>query len=170
MDKPRIYLETSIFSFYYEERKNGEYPVYKAQVRKLFDLIKTGEFKPYTSPVTLQEMNMEADHKKREKMSALLLEYDINILDETDEVNRIARLYIKEKAVSSAWETDAIHIAMTTINSLDFIISLNFTHIARPWTIERVRQVNMREGFGPIGIYKPAEVLEIYEDGTGIYE
>jgi hypothetical protein len=53
---------------------------------------------------------------------------------------------------------------------LDFIVSLNFTHIVRPWTIEKARRVNMREKYQAIGIYKPAEVLEIYEDGTGISE
>jgi hypothetical protein len=50
---------------------------------------------------------------------------------------------------------------MTTINGLDFIVSLNFTHIARPWTVERVRRVNVREGYQGIGIYKPMEVLEL---------
>jgi len=167
---PSIYLETTIFSFFYEERGYGEYPVYKAQVRKLFDLIKSGEYKPYTSPVTLQEIAREMDQKKREKMAALVVEYNVTVLDETDEISRIAALYIQEKAISSGWETDAAHIAMTTVNGLDFIVSLNFTHIARPWTIEKVRQVNMREGYNPIGIYKPAEVLEIYEDSNGIHE
>jgi hypothetical protein len=55
----------------------------------------------------------------------------------------------------------SIKIAMTVVNGLDFIVSLNFTHIARPWTIERVRRVNFREGYKPIGIYKPSEVLEL---------
>jgi len=57
-------------------------------------------------------------------------------------------MYIKEGVVSSSWLTDASHIAITAVNGLDFM--------------------NLREGFNPIGIYKPAEVLEIYEDGTGI--
>jgi len=170
MDKPRIYLETTIFSFYYEERQNGEYPVYKAQVRKLFDLIKAGEYKPYTSPFTFREIAREPDSKKRDKTTALAAEYGITILGESNEVNRIAELYIQQGVISPAWKTDAIHIAMTAVNGLDFIVSLNFTHIARPWTIEKVRQVNMREGYSPIGIYSPMEVLEIYEDSTGIHE
>jgi len=170
MKIPAIYLETTIFSFYYEERRHSEYPAYKAQARALFNLIKAGEYKPYTSPVTLQEIARETDQKKREKMAALAVEYGVTILEETDEASRLAALYIGEKAISPAWETDAAHIAMTTVNGLDFIVSLNFTHIARPWTIEKVRQVNMREGYNPIGIYKPAEVLEIYEDGARIHE
>ncbi|MCL2382590.1 MAG: hypothetical protein FWC64_13545, partial [Treponema sp.] len=62
---------------------------------------------------------------------------------------------------SPAYETDALHIAITTVSGLDFIVSLNFTHIVRTWTIERVRRVNKREGYQGIGIYNPAEVLEL---------
>jgi hypothetical protein len=61
---------------------------------------------------------------------------------------------------------DAAYIAMTTVNGLDFIVNLNFTHIAKAWTIDRIRRVNRREGYQGIGIYKPAEVLKIYEDDT----
>ena len=170
MDKPKIYLETTMFSFYYEDRQYGDYPKYKAQVRKVFDLIKAGEYEPYSSPFTFREILRETDSVKREKMTLLAAEYGVSILAESDEVNRIAWLYVKEGAISPAWETDAVHIAMTTVNDLDFIVSLNFTHIARPWTIEHVRRVNKREGYQGIGIYTPREVLELYEDDTGIHD
>ena len=103
-------------------------------------------------------------------MAALVVNYGIKILNESDEVNRIAALYVQEGAISPAWERDAAHIAMTTVNGLDFIVSLNFTHITRTWTIEHVRRVNMREGYQGIGIYKPEEVLELYEDDSGIHK
>jgi hypothetical protein len=166
MITPRIYLETTMFSFYYEERTAPPYLELKAEVHRIFDLIKAGEYEPYTSPYTLDEIAKETNRRKREQMTALVLDYGVKILDETDEVIRLADLYIREKAVSPAWATDAAHIAMTTVNGLDFIVSLNFTHIARTWTIDHVRRVNRREGYQGIGIYKPAEVLEIYEDDT----
>jgi hypothetical protein len=103
-------------------------------------------------------------------MTALVFDYSVKVLDETDEVIRLTALYIREKAVSPAWATDAAHIAMITVNGLDFIVSLNLTHIARTWTIDHVRRVNRREGYQGIGIYKPAEVLEIYEDDTRLPE
>jgi hypothetical protein len=49
-------------------------------------------------------------------------------------------------------------------NELDFIVSLNFEHIAQAWTIDRVSRVNAREGYKRIDIYKPAEVLKNYEN------
>ena len=167
---PMIYLETTMFSFYHEARHHGDYPKYKAQTRKIFGLIKNGEYKPYSSPIALQEIAREPDPERRKKMAALVAEYGVKILDESDDANRMAALYVQEGAISPAWERDAAHIAMTTVNGLDFIVSLNFTHIVRTWTIEHVRRVNMREGYQGIGIYKPAEVLELYEDDARIHE
>jgi hypothetical protein len=161
MYKPKIYLETTMFSFYDETRDYGEYPKYKAQVREVFERIKSGEYEPYTSSFAIEEIMNETDQKKRERMAALVIEYGVQILDESDETTRLAGLYIQEGAVSSVYETDAAHIATATVNGLDFIVSLNFNHIVRPWTIERVRRVNKREGYQGIGIYKPAEVLEL---------
>jgi len=161
MEKPRIYLETTVFSFYHETREYGEYPKYKAQVREIFERIKAGEFEPYTSIFVTDEIAKEKNTEKLEKIQELITEHDITFLEVTDEVDRIAKLYIQEGAISPTWETDAAHIAMATVNGLDFIVSLNFTHIVRTWTIERVRRVNKREGYQGIGIYKPEEVLEL---------
>jgi hypothetical protein len=169
MEKPKIYLETTMFSFYYEKRTVPPYLELKAEVHRIFELIKAGEYEPYTSLYATREIGNEKDQEKRERMAALVSEYGIKVLDETNEADHLAALYVQEKAISPAWETDAAHIAIATISGLDFIVSLNFTHIARPWTIERVRRVNFREGYKPVGIYKPAEVLEIYEDDTGIH-
>jgi hypothetical protein len=159
-----------MFSFYYEERTAPPYLEYKAEVRRVFDLIKAGEYEPYTSPYATDEIENETNEDKREKMKGLISEYGVVILPAAPEARRLASLYIQERAISPVWATDAAHIAVTTINGLDFIVSLNFTHIVRPWTIEKVRSVNMREKYQGIGIYKPAEVLEIYEDSTGIHE
>jgi hypothetical protein len=161
MYKPKIYIETTMFSFHDETRDYGEYPKYKAQVRNVFKRVKSGEYEPYTSPFTIEEIMNEPNEIKREQMALLITEYGIQVLDESDEVSRLANLYIQEEAISPAYETDAAHIAFATVNGLDFIVSMNFTHIVRPWTIERVRRVNKREGYQGIGIYKPVEVLEL---------
>jgi hypothetical protein len=159
---PKIYLETTMFSFYYEDREYGKYPKYKAQARQIFDRIKAGGYEPYTSTLATDEIDNEKNQEKRENMWRLVSDCGIRVLPaDDDEVKRLAGLYIQEGAVSPAWETDAAHIAVTTFNGLDFIVSLNFNHIARIWTIERVRRVNVREGYQGIGIYKPAEVLEL---------
>jgi len=160
-EKPKIYLETTLFSFYHETRKYGEYPKFRAQVREIFARIKTGEYEPYTSELVLKEITDEMDQANQDQMKALIMEYGIQVLDISDKEDRLADLYIQERALSSAHISDAMHIAITAVHGLDFIVSLNFAHIARSWTIERVRRVNKREGYAAVGIYKPAEVLEL---------
>jgi hypothetical protein len=159
-----------MFSFYHEERTAPPYPELKAQVHRIFDLIKAGEYEAYTSSLVTDEIANEPNPEKREKMAVLFAEYGIKFLDVTNEVKRLAALYIQEGAISASYETDAAHIAITAVNGLDFIVSLNFTHIVRPWTIEHVRRVNARELYKGMGIYKPQEVLDSYEDDSGIFE
>jgi predicted nucleic acid-binding protein len=159
-----------MFSFYYEARTAPFYIEQKAIVRRVFELIRAGVYEPFTSLYTTREINNEPDKDKREKMKALISDCGVVVLPVTEEIERLAVLYIQEKAITSAWITDAAHIATATHNGMDFIVSLNFTHIVRPWTIEKVRSVNMREKYQAIGIYKPVEVLEIYEDSARISE
>ncbi|GHV78736.1 hypothetical protein AGMMS49944_05270 [Spirochaetia bacterium] len=161
MSIPRVYLETTMFSFYYGQETTPEYRQYKADTRAVFALIKAGMYEPYTSLYALGEIEDETNREKRLNMRGLITDYGVKILEPTDETRRLAALYVQEEAVPASHPTDAAHIAITAANGLDFIVSLNFTHIARPWTDERVRRVNVREGYKGIGIYKPAEVLEL---------
>ena len=157
-----VYLETTMLSFYYEERQQEEYIKLKSQVRQIFDLIAAGKFEPYTSTLATDEIDNEPNQKKREKMWQLIADYNIAVLPSgDDEVTALANFYLQEGAVPLDYLTDAKHIAVATVNGLDFIVSLNFAHIARQWTVERVRRVNTRHGYQAIGIYKPVEVLDL---------
>ena len=170
MDTPKIYLETTMFSFFYEKRTAPPYLELKTDVHRIFDLIKAGEYIPHTSIYAIDEIMNESNTRKRELMVALVNEYDVEILPASSEAQWLADLYIQEGAISPLYKTDAIHIALATLSGLDFLISLNFTHITRIWTIEKVRRVNARMKFQGIGIYKPGEVLEIYENSAGLLE
>jgi hypothetical protein len=161
MAVPKIYLETTMFSFYYEERNRPGYLVLKEHTRKVFDLLKTGKYEAYSSSLAVEEIIKEPNLEKQKKMASLITEFGIKILEETSEAKRLAKLYLLERAVPESEPIDAAHIAITAVNELDFIVSLNFEHIVRPWTIERVGRVNLREGYNPIGIYKPVEVLAL---------
>jgi predicted nucleic acid-binding protein len=66
MKVPKIYLETTIFNFPFAD----DAPQYKADTLKLFDEIKAGKFKPYTSEYVLEELNNERNIEKRKKMLA----------------------------------------------------------------------------------------------------
>ena len=128
---------------------------------EIFSRIKSGVYKAYTSIYAAAEINGTNSEAKRKQMRDLIDEYQIEVLPQSDEAERLADLYVAEGAVPPGFPTDALHIAMTTVYGLDFIISLNFEHIAREWTIKKVGAVNIREKYRAIGIYRPMEVLAL---------
>jgi predicted nucleic acid-binding protein len=161
MYKPKVYFETTMFSFYYEERNRPGYLILKEQTRKVFDILKIGRYNAYSSSITISELLKDPNQKKSEKMILLLSEFNIILLEETEQARELTEIYLKEKVVPASEPIDALHIAIATVNGLDYIVSLNFEHLVRPWTIEHVRRINLREGYKPIGLYKPEEVLQL---------
>jgi hypothetical protein len=120
-----------------------------------FHLMKSGEYEPYTSLYAAGEIDDEPNQKKRQNMRNLITDCSIKVREPEGETDRLTALYLNEKAVPESQPTDAAHTAIAAVGGLDFIVSLNFTHIARPWAIERVRRVNGRETYKGIGIYGP---------------
>jgi hypothetical protein len=72
----------------------------------------------------------------------------------------VLRLFIEAGIIPPAYGTDGFHIASATVKGLDFIVSLNFRHIVKRKTIEKVELINFQEGYKRIGIYSPAEVTD----------
>jgi predicted nucleic acid-binding protein len=155
MEKPKIYLETTMFNFLFAD----DSPQYTADTRQLFDEIHAGKFMPYTSAYVIEELDGTENQKRREEMKALIDEFHITVLPASDEIERLASVYLSEGAIKVTYPTDALHIASTAVNELDCIVSLNFQHIVKRKTIEAVALINNREGYRQVGIYQPSEVI-----------
>ena len=150
----RIYLETTMFNYYFDTEREAH-----TDTVKLFEEIKAGKYQAFTSVYAIRELR-DAPPDKMKKMLALVDEYGITTLDFSTEAEQLAEIYVREKIIPSKYGTDSVHIAVATINDLDMILSLNFKHIVRKKTIELTELINIREGYHRIGIYTPMEVVE----------
>ena len=159
MRKQKIYLETTLFNFYFDEDRGF---AHKGTV-KLFDDIAAGKYEVFTSRFVIDELN-NAPKAKREKMLDLILKYDIPILETTEEAVRIADLYIEEKIIPQKYRTDGLHIAIATVNDLDMIISMNFQHIVKRKTKIGTGNINTLNNYRAVEIYSPMEVIEDEND------
>jgi hypothetical protein len=153
---PIIYLETSVFNFPFAD----DAPHYKMETLRLFDEIRMGKFSAVTSRYVIDELAATRDAVKREKMNALIAGYNIKIFEPSDEITRLAEIYVLEGIIPQKFLTDALHIAAATIFNADYIISLNFKHIVKHKTIFETEVVNTREGHKRIFIHTPAEVID----------
>ena len=158
MPKPKMYIETTIFNYYFDKEREAH-----ADTVKLFKEILAGKYEPYTSEYVTNEL-AKAPIKKQKSMLNLLDEYNIILVKASSEAERLANVYIQESVIPAKYTTDALHIAAASVRSLDFIVSLNFRHIVKRKTILMTEVVNVREGYKKIGIFSPMEVVDNEED------
>ena len=152
---PTVYIETSVFNHVFAD----DAPEERRHTLALFEEIRQGRYKPYTSDYVVRELERDST-PKRDEMLALIDEYSITNLPTSDEVERLAWMYVAEGIIPSRFIADSRHIAMASVHDLSFIVSFNFKHIVKRKTIEKTEIVNLREGYKRIGIYSPTEVIE----------
>ena len=154
MNTPKVYLETTLFNFYFDKERDAH--VY---TMKLFNEIRSGKYEFYTSTYVTDEL-AEAPKAKHDKMLGLIDEYGIEVLVPNDETVRIADIYIAQGVIPQKHRTDALHIAVATVYDLDIIVSMNFKHIVKRKTILATGDINKLNGYRAVEIYSPMEGVE----------
>jgi predicted nucleic acid-binding protein len=149
--KIRVYLDTSVISALFDERN----PERKSLTEAFFKEIEN--FEVCISEITVAEIErtpgLELQNKMRETISRF------SILPLTDDVEWLAKEYVRHGAVPESYPEDAYHIAIAVINKTDYLLSWNFKHIVRRKTRDIVRMVNTLNRLRQIEIMTPAELL-----------
>jgi hypothetical protein len=152
--RAKVYLETTIFNRYFEDSRE-----YCAETRALFARILFGEIKAFASVTVLEEID-KAPESKRGQMIGLVQKYDITILEPEENAYTLADLYIDIGIIPLKYRLDGVHIALATINNMDYIVSLNFHHINKLKTKMATEIVNRMKGYGYPFICTPMEVID----------
>jgi len=83
----------------------------------------------------------------------------LEFVNESVESRRLRDCYLAAKVVGPAHATDAHHVALATVARADLIVSWNFKHIVHYDKIRGFNAVNLREGYPPLAIHSPLEVI-----------
>ena len=153
INKLRLYLETTVFNYYFDEDRPGH-----EDVLRLFEAIKADKFEVYTSELVMRELE-RAQEPKRSKMLSLIEDYKPNILKISSKVKHLGQIYIEKGIIPASHLFDSLHVAMASAYEIDCIISYNFHHINRDKTRILATIVNNEEGYGGITIATAKEVL-----------
>lgn len=159
MKKLSLYLETSIFGFYYDDSVVNREK--KDAVRKLFTQIKGGFFGgAFVSILTIAELDRTPDFLKP-KLLNLIKEFEIKEF-KSDNVKEeyLARQYAKKLPIFKKYDNDAMHIATAVAAGVDVLVTLNCKHIVNEQTIMAVNVINKKEGYEKWpDIRRPEEVI-----------
>jgi predicted nucleic acid-binding protein len=149
--KLKVYLDTSVISALFDKKN----PERRSLTESFFSGLK--DFEPHISELTVAEIEKTTDYDLRNKMIEVVSLF--SIVSVSNEVERLTEKYINSGAVSREYREDAYHIAIATINEMDYLLSWNFKHIVRRKTRDIVRMVNSINNLKSIEIMTPAELL-----------
>jgi len=156
----KLYLDTSVINFIFAD----DSPDLQRITIEFFEkFVRRNLYQVYVSEVVIRELEQTADIDQRTRLLNVIAEYELRVLPLTNEANTLAYLYIAEYILPEKKLDDARHIALTTVNQIDILLSWNFKHLANINKQLTVKIINEREGyFYPILLTNPMEVL--YED------
>jgi len=147
----RIYLDTSVISALFDARN----PERKSLTEAFFTEIEN--FEPHISEITVAEIERTPDPELQNKMKEMVSQF--SLLTVTDDVEWLAKEYVRYDAVPESYPEDTYHIAIAVINEMDYLLSWNFRHIVRRKTKDIIRMVNTLNGLSQIEIMAPGELL-----------
>ena len=148
--KLRVYLDTSVFSAYYDERLTDR----QHQTEEFW--ARWDEFEVATSELAQQELAQTPDPVRRAQLQALLT--GVTIYPLTGEIRQLTQQYLQAGVFTPVMLNDALHVAAAVLTRQDILLSWNFKHLVNRRRRARIHEINTALGLPTLEILAPPEV------------
>ena len=150
MKKLRVYIDTSVVGGCHDEE-------FEVPSKKLLAMARDGEITLLVSDLLVTELTAAPEQVK--VMLSGLPETSVEAIGVTTEAAELRSAYMAAEVVGAKHDNDALHVALATVARADLIVSWNFKHIVHFDKIRGFNAVNLREGYLPVEIHSPLEVV-----------
>lgn len=155
MKKLKLYLETSVWNFYFADDAADK----QVATLQFFEQLKQGVYDIFVSDMVFKEI-AKASQKKRELLFDLISEYQPEKLEINAAVLHLVSQYLARGVLPATAEADATHAAVATVYELEALISWNLKHLANLNKMTKINAVNLAEGYvKKLELITPLEVM-----------
>lgn len=135
-----VYIETTVPSYYHETRSSPRIAAWRDVTRQWWDRHRR-RYDLYTSRFVLAEL-ARAPAPKGRRARALLK--GVGVLDEPPGLEEVVVYYIEQKLMPAEAGGDAVHLALASMHSMDFLLTWNCRHLANANKIQHMAVLNGR--------------------------
>ena len=146
----RVYVDTSVVGGYFDVE-------FEEWSKKLIADFRAGRYQAVVSNVVTKEIAAAPDFVR--ELYAEVLSWPAEMVSVDDEALSLVAQYKARGVLSDRFLEDMLHIALATIAEVDVLVSWNFKHIVRLDKIRLFNAVNLEQGYKPLTIYSPREVI-----------
>ena len=158
--KPRVYVETTVPSFYHEVRSEPEMVARRDWTRQWWSrAILNCEL--VTSVPVIDELE-RGDFPQREECLRLIA--PLPLLAVEPAILEIVQTYIGRRVMPQNPVGDALHLALASHHRCDFLATWNCKHLANANKFAHIRRVNTLLGLFVPTLVTPLELLEVDDE------
>jgi hypothetical protein len=158
--RPRVYIETTIPSFYHEIRTAPEMVARKHWTRDWWQHCRR-RYSLVTSIPVIEELRAGKHPKKQECLDLII---DLPVLPIPDQIADIVDAYIQHHLMPREPKGDALHLALASYHYCQFLLTWNCAHLANANKQEHIRHVNGLLGLHVPIMTTPLELIDVQED------
>ncbi len=151
----RIYIETSIPSFYFTERSSTEAIARKNWTRQWWKEY-SSQFTLFSSMAVIAELQQGTSKATKDRIE--LLE-DLKLLEITKEIKEIATIYIEKLVMPNDPAGDALHLAIASFYNVEVLLTWNCRHLANPNKFTHIKIINYELGLSTPVLTTPLNYL-----------
>jgi hypothetical protein len=108
------------------------------------------------SNLVMFEILNTPDSVRREELKSLVEGFPV--LEADEESSALAEEYVRRGIIPDHYIADAEHVAIASVNRMDYLCSWNFRHLVKVSTRREVNLLNALQGYGPVEIIAPPEL------------
>ncbi len=149
MKNIRVYVDTSIIGGIFDSE-------FQKASLKFFEEVRNNQFHLVLSALVQEEIVAAPEHVKQFLNE---LKSNATVIEISEAALKLREAYMKANIVSKKSSSDALHVALATVNNCPIIVSWNFKHIVHYEKITLYNTINILEGYQQIAIYSPLEVI-----------
>ena len=153
----KIYIETTIPSFYFEARRNVECVSRRNWTRRWWDEQRQ-EHQLVTSLVVRNELS-DPTYPETKRRNALALIDELPVLDLNAYIDEIVEAYVANLLMPQQPTADAVHLALASHYGCDVLLTWNCVHLANPNKFRHIQGINKRLGLPVPMVVTPLELL-----------
>ena len=156
-----VYVETSVVSYLTARAtSNLLAAAWQAATAEWWDTHKS-RFELCTSALTIEEAGRGSREAAARRLKAL---GGIAMLPITETAINLADALIRRRVLPGSALNDAVHIAVSAVHGVDYLLTWNFRHLANAETKPLVRELCEVQGYPSPEICTPSELMGGTED------
>lgn len=155
---PSVYLETTIPSYLTAWRSPELVMAARQQITREWWDTRRYDFDLFVSQLVIDEASAGDAAAAARRLEALA---GIPLLVSSEHADALTKLLIQELSLPARATADAVHIAVSVVNQMDFLLTWNCTHIANAAFRPMIETACRSLGYAIPVICTPEELLSV---------